>query len=141
MKYRVNVLNPNILIVLCACNILSCENIFYHENIYGVWEGEFQGKEVLFKFEPKQTCVLSYKDIATGSVETIKGNFEIDFSKFPIPLSVRNIPELKHSLYTIVEFVDIDSIKIANFSPRWRFRPISFNRNTSIHLKRFNKKI
>ena len=85
--------------------------------------------------------LLSYKDIATGSVETIKGNFEIDFSKFPIPLSVRNIPELKHSLYTIVEFVDIDSIKIANFSPRWRFRPISFNRNTSIHLKRFNKKI
>ena len=136
MNNRVIILNLSILIILSVCTIISCRKTPCQEDIYGVWKGEFQGKELLVKFERDQTCVLSFMNKESNSVEILNGNFEIDFSKKPIPLTVRNIPQLNHPLYTIVEFIRSDSIRLASFSPRWRLRPISFNRSTSINLER-----
>ena len=141
MKNKVNVLNLSILIILSACMIVSCGKIPCQEDIYGVWKGEFQDKELLFKFESDQTCVLSFMNKESGSVEILNGNFEIDLSKKPISLSIKNIPQLNHPLYTIVEFIGSESIRLESFSPRWRLRPISFNRSTSINLERVQQKI
>ena len=136
IKKRINIYNSVILIILGICTIISCRRIPSHEGIYGVWKGELQGKELLFKFEIDQTCVLSFRNKASDSVETINGNFKMDFSKKPITLSVKNIPGLNHPLHTIVEFEGINLIKLANFSPRWKIRPISFDPNKSMNLKR-----
>ena len=139
MKNKVNVLNLSILIILSACMIVSCGKIPCQEVIYGVWKGEFQGKELLFKFESDQTCVWSFRNKESNSVEILNGIFEIDFSKKPITLSVRNIQQINHPLHTIVEFIGSDSIILAHFSPRLKLRPITFNRNTSIILKRIKE--
>jgi len=141
MNNKVIILNYNILIILSICTIISCGKIPCQEDIFGVWKGEFQDQELLFKFKSDQTCVLSFRNKESGSVEILNGNFEIDLSKEPIPLSVRNIPQLNHPLYTIVEFIGSESIKLASFSPRWMLRPISFNRSTSINLERVQQKI
>ena len=141
MNNKVIILNISFLIILSVCTIISCGKIPYQEDIYGVWKGEFQDKELLFKFESDKTCVLSFMNKESDSVEILNGNFEIDLSKKPISLSVKNIPQLNHPLYTIVEFIGSESIRLVSFSPRWRLQPISFNRSTSINLKRVQQKI
>ena len=138
MKNKVNVLNLGILIILSACMIVSCGKIPCQEVIYGVWKGEFQGKELLFKFESDQTCVWSFRNKESNSVEILNGNFEIDFSKKPITLSVRNIQQINHPLHTILQFKEVDELIIAEFAPRWKLRPLSFDHNTSISFKRVN---
>ncbi len=141
MNNKVIILNISFLIILSVCTIISCGKIPYQEDIYGVWKGEYQDKELLFTFKSDQTCELSFTDKESDSVEILNGNFEINFSKKPMPLSVRNIPQLNHPLYTIVEFIGSESIRLASFSPRWRLRPISFNHSTSINLERVKQKI
>ena len=125
-----------ILIILTIILFISCDEIPSEKQIYGVWKGDFQGKEIMFKFESNSTCILSFTNLSSSSVLLLNGNYEMDFSKKPITLSVRNIPNLSHPLHTIVDFVDINSIKLANFAPRWRVRPISFDHSKSINLKR-----
>ena len=82
---------------------------------------------------------MTIKDNINDSKKVLEGKFEIDFSKKPIPISIRNIPDINYPLHTILEFVDKDSIQLAMMSPRWRLRPISFDLKTSINLKRINK--
>jgi len=126
--------------VLNTFMIFSCVEVPRQEGIYGIWKGAHHGKELLFRFNSDGTCVLSFKDNASGSIEMLNGNFELDFSKKPIPLTVRNIPQLNHPLHTIVKFRGDDSIRIAHFATRWRLRPISFDRIASMNLRRTNEK-
>jgi len=79
------------------------------------------------------------KDETSGSVDIVNGNFIMDFSKNPIPISIRNIPQLNHPLHTIVEFMGDDSIRLGNFSPSWRVRNISFEQNRNFVLKRLKQ--
>jgi hypothetical protein len=79
---------------------------------------------------------MSITDKASGTVEMLNGSFEMDFSKKPISLSIRNIPQLDHPLHTIVEFIGSDSISLAYFAPKKRFRPVAFTRSTNLDLKR-----
>ena len=130
--------NISFLIVLSLCAIISCGKTPCQEDIYGIWKGEFQDKELLFTFNSDQTCVLSFTNKESDTVEILNGNFEIDLSKKPISLSVKNIPQLNHPLHTIVEFIGDSSIRLAGFTPNRRVRPISFGRDKSIKLNRVN---
>jgi hypothetical protein len=109
------------------------------KSLYGSWKGEHQGFVINFIFNQDGTCLLIFKDPASGSTEKLDGKYQTDFSKKPIPLTIRNIPQLNYSLHTIFEFTSNDSIRIANFSTQWRLRPISFDRSKSIKLKRESK--
>ena len=122
------------LFILYTFVLVSCGKYQLSNEIYGTWEGEHQGKDLIFQFNNDQTFALISKDSVSGSVERVNGNFELDFSKKPISLSIRNIPQLEHPLFTIIEFVDSDSIRVAHFSPNWRLRPVSFS-STSMNLK------
>ena len=86
------------------------------------------------KFDRTGRCVIT---LGEGDSEVVtKGRFEADFSKRPIPLTIRGIPELTHPLHTIIEFRGSDELRMAGFSPRWRLRPIAFDPSTSVNLKR-----
>ena len=126
------------LLFLSTLMLVSCGKVPCLEDIYGTWEGELQGKELIFKFKNDKTCELKTKYKISESVEKVNGNFEMDFSKKPITLSIRNIPQLNHPLFTIIEFVNADSMRLANFAPSWRLRPIAFS-NTSMNLKCIKK--
>ena len=119
--------------------IISCGKLFTLEDIYGVWKGEYFGEELIIQFSSDSKIILTFNDIYSSSIDTINGNFSMDFSKKPIPLSIINIPQLNHGLYTIVEFVEVDSIKLGNFAPRGKLRTLSFEKRKSINLKRINK--
>ncbi len=128
-----------ISIIFFALICFSCNKVPNQENIYGLWEGELHNKKLIFEFKTNQKCILRFNDNALDSFQILNGNFKLDFSKKTISLSIRNIPQLDHPLHTIVEFIGNDSIKLANFAPRWKIRPIAFNRNTTMSLKRVKK--
>jgi hypothetical protein len=102
--------------------------------LYGVWSGELEGRQLTMAVKPDGTCTISFKDQASGAVETLSGTFETDFSKRPVPLSIRNIPSLDHPLHTILEFSGRKTIRMAPYARRWRLRPVWFDTNRSVTL-------
>ncbi|MFC1964389.1 hypothetical protein ACFLWG_00045 [Chloroflexota bacterium] len=128
-----------LIIAVLVLDILiasSCMKVSSGEDLYGVWQGEHHEMELLFIFNSDGTCSLSFKNNDSGETNELSGTFEVDFEKSPIPLSIRNIPQLTYGLYTIIYFTDNNSLIMADFSPRWRLRPISFQNNTSMNLRR-----
>ena len=123
-------------ITLIVLSLLSCTSSKTEADVFGKWEGNYNDHKVSFIFKSDKTCILKFFDKELDNFETINGNYEFDFSKKPLSLSISNISELNHSLYTIVEFNGNDLIRIAEFSPKWRLRPISFNSEKSINFKR-----
>jgi hypothetical protein len=130
-KLRLSILFFIILPMAFSCNAQNSDR-----DLFGVWNGERDGNEIIFKFNKDHTVVFSFRDEVSGSVITINGDFETDFSKRPIRLTIRNIPQLTHPLHTIIVFNRDNSLQIANFAPRWRLRPIAFNKNSSLILKK-----
>lgn len=137
-KDRTILLDLSILVLIVSTFlIISHVQVPHEKDIYGVWKGKHQGRQLLFRFNSDKTCVLSFEDNMSDTPVVLSGNFEVDLFKKPIPLTIRNIPQLDHSLNTIIQFIGDDSIRIAYFAPRrWRLRPISFDRNTSMILRR-----
>lgn len=116
--------------------VVSCNNLNIETNIHGNWKGIYNDPTLLFIFKSDKTCVLTFVDKQSNAIKTITGEYELELSKKPIPLTIRNIPQLNHPLYTIVEFINDNSMKIAEFSPKWKLRPITFEIGKIINLKR-----
>jgi len=135
--YKGSILKLSLLIVSFSI-ILSCGGKTDYEDIYGVWEGIMHEKKINIQFSSEHKCVLSINNIESDIVEILHGNYEIDFSKRPIPLSINNIKEINHSLHTIIRFNN-NELLMANFAPKWRLRPISFDDDTSILLTRISQ--
>ena len=119
--------------------VVACNNLKTNTNISGNWTGEFKNQKLLFNFKPNQKAILIFVDTKSANADTIIGNYELDLSKKPIPLTIKNIHQFNHPLHTIIEFINKDSIKIAGFSPKWRLRPISFKIEKTLRLKRIKK--
>lgn len=127
-----------VLAVLFCILFVSCGKIHTEADIQGNWQGTYEGKDILFVFNTDKTCVLKFVDKQSNTTDIINGNYELDLSKKPIPMSIRNIPQLNYPLHTIIEFIGDDSIRIADFSPRWRLRPISFSNGKVMNLVRID---
>jgi len=123
---------------LISIILFSCGDIVREQDIIGIWSGEYNGNELLFEFNSDYSCVLSFDDKVLNTQEILNGDFEINYSKTPAILSIRNIQQLTHPLHTIIEFENTKSIRIAGFSPRWKLRPISFDLDTNMELERVN---
>jgi len=136
MKSRAILLSIVLILILGILVSSSYMEVPGEKDLYGVWEGEYHEMELVFTFNTDGTCSLSFKDSVSGEMNELTGSFEVNFSKEPMPLSIRNIPRLNHALYTIIKFTNDESLVMANFVPRWRLRPISFNYDTSINLSR-----
>lgn len=136
----INILEKAILFTLPFFLFISCTNLNTDADIYGGWSSNFNNHEFVVVFKNDKTCMLRYFNKESNKFETISGNYELDFSKKPIPLSIRNIPELNHPLHTIIKFVNDDSILMAEFSSKWRLRPISFEIGKTIKLSRIPSK-
>ena len=114
------------LIIPLNLIVISCNNLISDTKLYGRWVGSYNDHELLFIIKNDSSCVLKYFNEQSNNFETLNGRFQFDFSKKPIPFSIRNIPQLTHQLHTIIEFIEDDSIRIAEFSSKWRLRPISW---------------
>lgn len=132
--YKGSILKLSLLIVSFSI-ILSCGGKTDYEDIYGVWEGIMHEKKIIIQFSNENKSVLSFNNKESNTVEVLHGNYEINFSKRPIPLSINNIQEINHSLHTIIR-INNNKLLMAKFAPKWKLRPISFDDDTSILLNR-----
>ena len=126
-------------IIFIILLLFSCSKKYYESDLYGSWKGQYENKEVLFTFNKDKSFKLSIKGPVPESNEILNGIYKLDFTKKPIPLSLKNIKQLNHPLHTIVEFMGDDSIRLGNFSPSWRVRNISFEQNKNFVLKRLKQ--
>ena len=123
---------------LCAllAGLLACSRAYGPEDLIGTWEGASKEmSSVVVSFAADGRCRLEYVD-PQGEIHCLTGDYEADFSKAPVPLSIRNIPRLPHPLHTILRVEGPDSLRMGGLAPRWRLRPIAFEPATEILLVR-----
>ena len=123
---------------LCAqlAGLPACGRPYGPTELIGTWEGESREmSSVVVSFAADGGCRLEYVD-QQGKIQNLTGNYEVDFSKAPVPLTIRNIPRLPHPLHTIIQFRGADSLRMGSFASRSRLRPISFHPATEILLER-----
>ena len=128
-------LNYLFLFTLAIITHFSCQN-FSRNDIHGRWEGNINNKKIIFNFDDNKICTLTINNSTTNSIFTVVGEYKIDFNKKPISLSINNIPNFDFPLYTILDIKDSNSIHLSYFSKHWKTRPIAFEKNQTIFLKR-----
>lgn len=101
-------------------------------NIAGIWEGYYNNKKISILFESNNKCTINQD----SNKKDINGIYSLDYNKEIIQLSIKNINELNHSLYTILKFKNKNTMQISRFSTKWKLRPIVFNNKNIITLKR-----
>lgn len=116
--------------------VFSCHKLRTEAYTRGMWKGSCFDQELTMMFHVGKRVVLTYLDKQSNQPQKENGNFELYFSKKPIPLSIQNIPQLNYQPHTIIEFIGKDSIQLSRFSTRWRLRPISFESGRTINQKR-----
>jgi len=124
-----------ILIILAILLVFNSQFTEKYE-VYGEWSGELENYELSFNFKSNQKFNLSIKDKKLKTSSSIKGDFFVDYSKKPIALSFRNIPNMSYPLHTIIKFKGRNLIILTEFSTREKFRPMIFKSENSIKIKR-----
>lgn len=104
--------------------------------LYGAWTGSGETIpyiEVEF-FESNDFRM----HIVTSKGDNLKydGQFEVDFSKYPVPLTMRGIPQLPHPIHTIIELRNSETMRMGAFAEKWRLRPTDFNPANAMTLKK-----
>ena len=129
------------LIILLILNFITL--IFDHNKykinvntINGIWVGSLKNGLINYEFNFDNTCIIEIIRNNSDEIIILSGQYEIDLTKNPIPLSIRNVSQLNHPLYTIIQFINYETIMIGSYGVRWRLRPISFDYKNSIILKR-----
>jgi len=131
-------LHKALVSLLTIILIPACTNRYSENNLYGTWIANHATGEIVITFNKDLTFEYVCNETASTIIK-ITGKYEVDFSKQLIPLTIRKIPQLNHPLYTIIQFKEFDVLRMAEFAPLWRIRPISFNPNSEIILNRSNK--
>tara|TARA_Y100001970_G_C14246759_1_gene868881 strand:- start:3402 stop:3830 length:429 start_codon:yes stop_codon:yes gene_type:complete len=132
-------LNIKIIFFLCSFAIIYLLFSPFHnkvllEDIFGVWIGSFNGRKIEISLNDKMQCKIKINDSLSNSIEEYKGTYYVDFSKKPIPLTIKKINKLDYALYTTFKFLDKNSIRLSFFSKSWKFRSISIREENSIIL-------
>ena len=123
-------------IILAFWVALSCSNAFTARDLVGTWQGEGQQiSAVVFTFKEDGTFLFEYVDSEAIS-HSLSGDYEADFTKSPVPLSLRSIAELSHPLHTVIQFTGPNSLRMGGFAHRWKVRPITFDPASTVLLER-----
>jgi len=121
-----------IIIILSGCNYSG------QKNIYGNWKGKFFENSAHFTFNHDSTCTIKVFSSNGSKPFEINGLFDVNFYKNPITINITNIKEQDYNLYSILE-LDNNLLIIAYFSTKWKLRPISFQPQKTMLLKRDSK--
>ena len=113
------------LLYICLFFAYACFEFYSYseEDLYGTWIGN-KGEVLTFSQDSSFELKFNKSDL---KINKIRGTFELDFSKTPIPLSFRNIPNITHPLHTIIQFKGYNTFIMGEFGPRLKLRPITFN--------------
>ena len=92
----------------------------------GNWSGLHKGASIVLIFNKDSTCELTVLDAESKETTVIRGNYSIDFTKDPLPLTITKVTGVDCNLHTIVQVDSPDVIRIAAFSPTEKMRALTF---------------
>lgn len=129
------------LFILLFSILLSQNNINYKLEFspFGKWEGMKKNIKITMTYKTNNECIFDFTNLSINGdsfTKKITGKCDINIRKNPGTLSITNIVELNHSLFTIVEIIDNKTVKIGNFSDKWRLRPVIFRDMNSLVLNK-----
>ena len=115
---------------------------FSNQTLEGFWEEStdsyMQRKDnnyLKIEFKKDNKCNI-YIIRTDGTSLNFAGIYDLDTQKKPMPLSIRSITNLNHSLHTIIRYIDENTIDIMQFSSTRKLRPVIFSEENKIRLKK-----
>ena len=116
-----------IIFISCSQKTRSKENI----DLNGMWEAD---NVYTITFKPNENFEISFDD--KKAKNTFKGKFSVrNFNNIKI-LDLKKIEKFNGSLFGIFKFLDFNTIKISKFSNFIKTRPVSFEKDNYLILKR-----
>jgi len=115
---------------------------FSNQTLEGFWEESTDSymrrkdnNYLKIEFKKDKKCNI-YIIRTDGTSLNFSGIYDLDTQKKPMPLSIRSITNLNHSLHTIIRYIDENTIEIMQFSTIQRIRPVFFSEENKIRLKK-----
>ena len=115
---------------------------FSNQTLEGFWEESTDSymrrkdnNYLKIEFKKDNKCNI-YIIRTDGTSLNFSGIYDLDTQKKPMPLSIRSITNLNHSLHTIIRYIDENTIDIMQFSSTQKLRPVIFSEENKIRLKK-----
>jgi len=140
MRYFLNFLKILLLAYLIFIVTNFNNNIFSNHDLIGSWYSNLDNNEIklLFNFDNSFSLSLINK-INSDSSSSYKGFYTTDFNKSPVSLDLKKIKDINYSMFTVLNFINKDSIRMAFFSLNKKTRDISLSDNNSFGLRKVSK--
>jgi hypothetical protein len=138
-------IKANALLILAICCLIfvlltmsaASLKISSIESLNGQWLGMYKNSNIILEFKKNNTCSLEFLDKASTDSIRFNGDCSINKSKTPYSFIMTNIPEINTSLYSLIVPIKDNTIHIAEFSSRWKLRPIALKQENTIIFKRY----
>ena len=106
------------------------------ESLNGEWLGKHKNSNVILEIKKNNTCSLEFLDITSSESERFIGDCNIDKSKIPYTFTMTNILEINTPLYSLIVPIKDNIIHIAEFSNKWKLRPVTLRQENTIIFER-----
>jgi len=94
--------------------------------LHGTWSGRHKDASVVLILNKDGSCELKVSAAESKEKSVIRGNYSIDFTSEPLPLTITTATGIDCNLHTIVEVGSADVIRIAAFSRTEKMRALTF---------------
>ena len=102
----------------------------------GKWKAVYKNQNIELILKKNRDCELKIISNTNDKIEKYKGRCNFDFKKKPNTFIMSKIANFSSSLYSIVNIKNNNLIYMSELSTRWRLRPISFEKDNLIKLKK-----
>ena len=120
-------------LIICSFIIIEAQE---NNGLVGEWVESINDNEFTFHFMEGNRLEIVINSNDGESYITHNGNYFIDNKKLPNTIDLRNISNYTGPLFGILKIIDSNTIQISKFSNKWRFRPLSFDKNTTLIFHR-----
>jgi hypothetical protein len=120
-------------LIICSFIIIEAQE---NNGLVGEWVELINDNEFTFYFMEENRLEIVINSNDGESYITHKGNYFIDNKKLPNTIDLRNISNYTGPLFGILKIIDSNTIQISKFSNKWRLRPLSFDKNTTLIFHR-----
>ena len=120
-------------LIICSFIIVEAQE---YNGLVGEWVVSKNDNKFTFHFMDGNRLEIVIKSNDGESYITHKGNYFIDNKKLPNTIDLRNISNYTGPLFGILKIIDSNTIWISKFSNKWRLRPISFDKNSTLLFHR-----
>ena len=105
-------------------------------HLAGTWQGYHKGMQLQLILNQDGTCRAEFFDTKEENILFFNCRYRVSYLYSPAAISITSINSLNETLHSILSQPDVDTLKLAEFAPSRKMRPIVFEKGKIITLKR-----